>query len=319
MSVNFVKSTQIISVNGTDVTTLSFKTGVVKTLTRDVNCDQTVIVGAYWRIPIVSGATISKYEYVQAVNSTPPTLDSIKVLRVKFKHDTYEMAIDPTDYITTTDQFASLCDGLGGSLAVMPVITLPFPIFQDGPTATDPTTGTKTFTFPFPINPLGLLYSIPWPWFNGTAPGTPYAPAGITTPAGFVTWANANWSVYGTWASSGNIVTLSNPISASIVLTKAGLGVSLTPAAWCLDITAFSTGQVITGIQFGTAPIINFPAIYPSNTSYQTIISAIQPYFEDGAMLVSTVTNKITITTTSATPKLINGTTVEATATAGTC
>lgn len=317
--VNFVKSQQVISVNGTDVTTLDFTAGVVNALTRDLNCPGTTIIGAFWRIPIVQGATVTKYEYVQAVDSTQPTPDSLKVLRLKYKHDTWEVAIATTDYITTVDQFATLCDGLGGTLAVMPSVTIPFPIFQNGPASTNATTGANTFIFPFPINPLTLLYSIPWPWFNGVAPSPAYAPSGITIPAGFVAWANANWSTYGTWTSSGNIVTLVSPTSAGTFVMKAGLGVSLTPAAYCLDITAFSGGQAVNGMQFGTAPIIPLPAFIMTDVNYNTIIQAIQPHFESGAVFAQTVAHKITITTVSGAVKLINGVTTEVTSTAGTC
>lgn len=317
--INFVKTTQLISQNGQDCTTLDFNLGTVTGLTRDINCPDTTIIGAFWRIPIVQGATVTKYEYVQAVDSTAPTPDSLKILRVKFKHDTYEMAIATTDYITIVDAFATLCDGLGGSLATMPIVTIPFPIFQNGPTSVDSTTGTKIFTFPFPLNPLGLLYSIPNPVFNGVAPSLAYAPAGITTAAGFVTWANTNWSTYGTFSSSGDIVRLSNPTSAGTVLTKAGLSVSLTAALWCLDITSFSTPQVITGMQLGTAPIIQLPAFTATDVNYQTIINAIKPHFEAGAIFTQTVAHKITISTTSAVLRLIDGVTTEATATAGTC
>lgn len=319
MSVSFVKSNQVVSQNGTILLRYNSRTGVVNTATRDINCDNTTIVGAFWLIPIVVGATVGKYEYVQAVNSTKPTPDSLKVLRVKFKHDTYELAILDTDYITTADEFATLCDGLGGTLATMTAVTIPFPIFQDPPTSVNATTGTKTFTFPFPINPLALTYNIPWPWFNGVAPTPAYAPSGITTPAGFVTWANANWGTYGTFASSGNIVTLSNPTTAGTVLTKAGIGVSLAPADYCLDLTSFTSGTTVTGMQLGAAPIINFPAFSAVNTNLQAVINAIQPHFEDGAIFTLTVANKIGINTVSAVLKLINVAATVATATAGTC
>lgn len=245
MAVNFVLSIQVLAVNGVDLSTLNFTTGVVGAASRNIPCIGSQIVGPFWRIPIVSQSTILRYSYANAVDATPPTADAVKILRIKYGVDTYDIAIANTDAVTTTNTFGTLCDGLGGSLATMASVTIPFPIFQNPPTATNATTGTKTFTFPFPTNPNGVLYAIPQVWFNGVAPSTPYAPAGITTAAQFVTWATTNWSTYGTWASAGDIVTLASPTSAGIPVTAAGMLVSLAPAAWCFDLTTlYPAGQI---------------------------------------------------------------------------
>lgn len=318
--VNFVKTLQLLAVNGTDCTQYNFQSGVVTGQTRDISCVDTTIVGAYWRIPIVRSGLLpaNSYSYEQAIDSVKPTPDSVKVLRVKWRTDVYDFAIADSDYVGTFDQFATLCDGLGGSLATMPTITIPFPILQQGPSSTD-SDGTKHFTFPFPLNALGLLYSIPWPWFNGDAPGTAYVPAGITTPALFVTWANTNWSTYGTWTSVGNIVSLSSPTSAGIPVTQAGLGVSLTPAAWCIDLTGIGSPTPVNGIKFGSGSVIPFGAFALTSSNMQTLINAIRPFFDSGAVLSVSGSHKINITTVLATPTITNNGSVIVTATAGVC
>lgn len=315
--VNFVLTTQCLEINGVDISQLNFSTGEVIGKTKNIPCVGTNIVGAFWHTPIVQGAQVTKYEYAQAVDAVKPTPDSVKVLRLKNIRDTYDIAILDTDFVGVLDEFATLCDGLGGSLATMPTVVIPFPIFQNGPSST-PAAGDNIFTFPFPANPAGLEYNIPWPWFDGVAPGTPYAGSGITTAADFVTWANANWDAYGTWTSSGDIVHLESTSSDDVPITKAGLGVSLVPAAWCLDLTSV-TGYTVNGLKFGTGSILTFPAFTLTSTNMQTLINAIGPLFEDGATLTVSGTHKINIVTVQATPKIYQNTTLKLTAASGVC
>lgn len=319
MAVNYVQSNQVITHNGVDLTNLNFQTGVVTGQTVNIPTAQqgAFIIDAFWRIPVTLDGILINYQYQQAFTSTKPKPDALKVLRVKYERDSWELAITDSDYVGTTNAFGTLADDLGGALATMPTVSIPFPIIQGRPVTTN-TSGTNTFVFAFPQNPLALLYSIPWPWFNGVAPATPYAPTGITTPALFVTWANTNWGMYGTWTSNGNIVTLSSPTSATIPVTRAGVLASLTPASWCLDLTSFSTPAAVNGMQLGTATVIPFGAFMLSSANLQPLINAIQPHFESGAVFAITTT-KINITTVSAVLKIYNNTTVKATATTGVC
>lgn len=315
--VNYVKTTQLVTANGVDLTFLNFRTGVVGAATKNIPCVGTTIAGAYWITPYIQGAIQTKRQYTQAINSTPPTVDSYKVLRLKYRHEEYEIAIANTDYITTVDAFATLCDGLGGGLATMPIITIPFPIFQDAPSSINP----NVFTFPFPNNPLTLLYAIPNVWFNGLVPSPAYAPSGITTPAQFATWANSNWGTYGTWASSGNIVTLTSPSSAGTPVFKAGMPVNLAQASYCLDLTSFSSPTTVNGVQLQGGTTISFGAISITNSAsgLQTLINAIKPFFENGAAFALNVTDKIDISTISGVTKIYNGASLLATSTAGSC
>lgn len=298
----------------------NYVTGVVGGISKTLNCNNLQIIGAYWMIPWVEGNQVVKYTVEAAINtSTKPTPDSIKVLRVKDTSDgtDYHLAIATTDYVNTTsppNQLAYLCDGSGGSLPTMPTATIPFPVIQFPPTSTDGT--NNVFTIPFPANPTSLLFSIPAPWFNGLAGSPAYSPAAKTTPAQFVTWANTNWSAYGTWASSGNIVTLTSLVTN---VTEMGMQVALTPAAFCFDLTAYSTPALVNGVKFGTGDTISVPAFMLTDDP-NVLLSVLQKIMSAESTTFSTaVANKLGVNTVQATPKLYNGTSLVVTSTAGAC
>ena len=325
MAVNYVQTNQATGHNGVDLTALNFQTGVVSGQTVAIPTAQNgaFIVGAFWRIPVVLSGTLIKYQFAEAFDSTKPQPDALKVLRVKWDRESWDFAILDTDYVGSTNTFGTLADGLGGSLAIMPTVTIPFPIIQDAPVATT-SDGTRTFIFSFPANPNALTYSIPWPCFNGVAgtpaysPATQSPPVTVTTPAQFVTWANTNWSAYGTWSSSGNIVTLLTISSDSVYVDHAGVLAQLTPTAWCLDCTSFSTPAAVNGLKIGTGSIIPFGAFMATNANMQTLINAIKPHFEDGAVF-TIVGTKINIVTVLPVLTIYDGVTLVKTATAGVC
>lgn len=248
--VNYVQTTQLLGRNGVDTSEYNFLTGVVSGGTTLIPTVGTKLAAFYWRIPkVITGLAPTAYSWLIAKSSVRPTVDSQKVRRMENGNTTYDIAVADTDGVGGVDQFATLADGLGGSLATMPVVTITWPLIQDAPVTTGATSPafTKTFTFAFPNNPLGLLYSIPYAYFNGGAPVTPYAPSGITTAALFVTWANANWGTYGTWTSTGNIVNLASVANSGTYVLAAGFSPQLAQAAWCIDATTlYPAGQIAT-------------------------------------------------------------------------
>ena len=325
MAVNYVQSNQVTGHNGVDLTALNFQTGVVSGQTVAIPTAQNgaFIVGAFWRIPVVLSGTLIKYQYAEAFDATKPQPDALKVLRVKWDRESWDIAIADSDYVGTTNTFGTLADGLGGALAIMATVTIPFPIIQNAPVTTT-SDGTRTFIFAFPSNPNALTYSIPWPWFNGVAPAFPYSPAtqsppvSVTTPALFVTWANTHWAMYGTWAHTGDIVTLTSASSDVIPVSNAGVLAQPTPTAWCLDCTSFSTPAAVNGLKIGSGSIIPFGAFMATNANMQTLINAIKPHFEDGAVF-TIVGTKINIVTVLPVLTIYNGVTLVKTATAGVC
>lgn len=320
MPTNFVVSNQVVGVSGQAYLYPDYITGVVNGIAKQLNCNNMTIIGSFWKIPFVVGTQITKFTYLEAINtSTPPTPDAIKVLIIKDDSDQtqYELAIANTDNIATSsppNQFAYLCNGTGGTLPVMPTATIPFPIIQFPPTSTDGT--NNVFTFPFPSNPNGLLYSIPAPWFNGVAGAPAYSPAGITTAAQFVTWATSNWSAYGTWASSADIVTLTSAVDN---VTMAGMQIALTPAAFCFDLSAYSTPALVNGVKFGTGNTIAVPAFMLTNDP--NVLAAVlrKVMSEQSTSFSTAVANKLGVNTTYATPKLYNDASLVVTSTAGAC
>lgn len=248
--INFVQSQQVLGSNGVDTSKYNYLTGVVSGGTTLIPTVNTQIQSFMWRTPKVSSGIFNgAYSWSIATNAVRPTPDSQKILRLKNGRETWDIAVADSDGVGGVNQFATLADGLGGSLATMPVVTITFPIIQDAPISTSNVapTFTRTFVFAFPKNPLGLLYAIPYAWFNGGLAVTPYVPAGITTAALFVTWANSNWGTYGVWTSTGDIVNLATVANSGTYVAAAGFAPQLSPAVWCIDATTlYPAGQIAT-------------------------------------------------------------------------
>lgn len=293
--VPFVRSNQVLEINTESFAYPNYPNGISK----DIQTDGTNIVGAFWRIPNTLGNRIIGWNKLVATDATKPRADAVKALRVKASDNTeYEMAIADNDYVASTspipDQFAYLANGLGGSLPVMPTVTIPAPILQSGPQSSD--SNGRVFVFAFPANPNALLYAIPYPWFNGVAPTVPYAPSGITTAALFVTWANTSgkWDGYGTWSSVGDVVSLLNTDSSAIPLSFAGMQISLTAVHFCLTLNA--SPDNVNGIKIDGA-IMPITPLSAGRTNRQDLINAIQKYFP-GDTFTTLIANKIDVLTT---------------------
>lgn len=311
--VNFIQSNQVLGVNGQKYITQNYVTGLVagpndiNTVKRQLAVGNITIINSFWFIPRIQNGRVIGYAEQTAINtSAPPTIDSIKILRLKDLQDLseYDIAIANTDNISTTsppNTFAFDADGLGGSLPVMPTVVIPFPVIQNPPTSV--IGSNNIFTFTLPNNPLGLTYSIPAAFFNGVLSAPSYAPSGITTPAGFVTWANANWNAYGTWANpSGVIITLT---SATTNVTKAGFIPALTPAPWCFNLSAYSTPTLVNQVKFGsTGTLISVPAFMLTNNP-ATLIAVLQNVMSaESTTFTAFVDNKLQVNTVYAQPEL---------------
>ena len=291
-------------------------------LVRQIPVVGTVIVAAYWKIPVLQSNGLLAYKNEPAINSTPPTPDSVKMLLLKNneQNQTWGIAIANTDQVTTS-AWNTAASAAAGTTQTMPAVTVPTPIIQFGPVSTDGS-GTNVFLFEFPNNPLGLRYGITAPWFNGIAPTTAYAPTGIGTVAAIVTWANTtgHWDAYGTWSSpSPNILKLSSPTSATTPVKMAGMNPTLTAKPQCLDCTSTSTPIPVNGVKFGSGgPIITFPAFMLTNTaaSLQALVNSIQPLIPAATFAIQAGNNKITITTNQDLVRIMNGSTTQLTAAA---
>ena len=323
-----INSTQIMSRNGVQsgVTKLHYETCSVTGASGNIPTIGTEVMAAYWMIPIIFGGIIRGYNWQVATGSTPPVAGCWKILRLKNNREEWDIAIANTDEIGGVSQWGTYADGLGGSLPSMPVVSLPFPTIQDAPISSvlSGTTTTNTFYFTFPTNPQGLQFNIQCVWFNGVAPGTAYNGT-ATSPATFVTWANANWSAYGTWTYNGQTVILTSPSTAVTPVTIAGMNAQLVPATYCLALTSFLSGTNVNGIGFGSSgPIAAFGAfqLTGSYASLQQLVTAITPFFDAGAtfvILASGTTAKIQITTRLASPIIYNNSTPIAGSTSGGC
>lgn len=301
--VPFVTSNQVLLENNQIFQWPNYPNGIA---TRQIPVAGTEIVNSFWRIPKTLGNRVIGYSELLATDAVKPTPDAVKVLRVKTSDNTtYEFAIIDADHIASTDpadRFAYLANGLGGSLPVMPTVTIPTPIMQSDPQSV--VDGDNTFVFAFPANPLGLLYSIPFPWFNGVAPTQAYEPAGITTAALFVTWANTSgkWDGYGTWSSVGDVISLLSTSSDTVYVLRAGMQITLTAAHFCLTLNA--SPDAVNGIKI-SGHNYTFGAIIAGRTNRQDLINAITKFLP-GATFTTAVANKIDVLTTQLPQNITN-------------
>ncbi len=323
MGVPFVQSNQVTAVNSQNWAWPTNPNGTPM----QIPCENTQIIGSFWRVPQTQGNRVTGYTDLTAVNQTvKPQPDAIKILRVKLTDTggitTLDMAIADGDNVATAsppNQFAYLCDGNGGTLPVMPTVVIPIPIQQLGPQTQDATTGDRTFVFPFPANPAGLEYNIEGIWLDGAAPTPAYAPSGITTVAGVVTYANSNWSRFGTWsASSTNVLQLVSTTGDVQYVAKAGIVVALAPKAYCIDLTAFSTPAAVNGVKFGTGNTIPVPAFLLTDNN-ATLYNVLQKIMSSGTSFNTTIAHKLGITTVQGIVHLYEDTSLVASSTAGAC
>jgi hypothetical protein len=323
--VPFVQSNQVVHVNGMDFAWPSNPNGVPGGM--QIPTLGTQIIGSYWRIPQTQGPRVIGWTYLNADNtSVKPQPDALKILSLKLTGEggvtNILIAITDTDNMpasTPPNQFAYLADGLGGTLPVMPTVTIPVPIMQQEAQIVDPSTGARTFIFALPVNPLGLLYTVNGIWFNGLAPTPAYVPTGITTPAGFAAYGTTNWSDYGTWTATGNIVKLVSPTTAVIPVTRAGIDIELTPKAYCFDLTAYSTPALVDGIRFGgTASIIPVTPFMLTDDP-TVLLNVLKPKMSADTVFSTAVANKLGVSTVQDVPKVYAGAVLVETSTAGAC
>jgi len=313
MSIQLVQSNQLAEVNGETFVNSFYPNGLQKA----IPC-RSQVVGAYWKIPVTLGNRVVSYNELVATDATKPVPDAFKILRLKDALDAnteYGIVIADADAVTT-NSFVDNCNGCCGATPVMATVTIPQPIQESDPQTA--IAGVNSFIFAFPQNPNSLLFSIPFPWFNGAGPVSPYAPTGITTAAQFVTWANTNWEEYGTWSSpAANVVKLVSTPSAAIYVLRSGMQVALTPANFCFTLTSFSTPAAINGVGFGAGLPQKFPSFALTNANQATLIQRLKPLMPGATFTITT--NHLQIATVQAQPKLYNNASVIATAATGVC
>lgn len=323
MSVFFVRSNQVTNVNGENFGYPANPNGT----TLQIPCSDSQIIGSYWRIPQTQGPRVTGYQYiVDNGTDVPPTADAIKILRVKLTNTAgitqVDFAIANDDNVPTTspaNYFAYLCDGLGGSLPVMPTQVIPIPIMQQDPqsTASD---GTNTFIFAFPSNPSGFEYQVDGVWFNGLEPATEFDGSGLTTTSLVATWANSNWGDYGAWSSpAAGILKLVSATSDTVPVSKAGIVSELAPKNWCFDLSAYGASPTqVNGLKIGTGDIIPFPAFMLTNNT-TTLLNVLSRILPSSTIFSQAVSHKLGINSPVLVLKLYSDTTLVETASGAVC
>lgn len=315
----FVQSNQVVNTNGENFAWPVLPNGIPM----QIPCQDTQIIGGFWRIPKVQGNRVIGYTDLVATDSNKPQSDAIKVLRVKLTGTggitQIDMAIADSDYLATTSppcQFAYLCDGNGGTLPVMPAVTIPVPIMQSGPQFMDGS--TSTFVFPFPANPTALEYQVNGMWINGISI-TPNM-SGLTTVTAVASSFNSAYGDYGTWsASSTNVLQLASATTDVVPAMRAGIDVELEPTDFCFDLTAYSTPEAVDGVQFGSGNIIPVTAFMLTDDPV-VLYNVLKNVMSSGTTFDTTSeANKLGINTVQAQPKLYYGEDLVEASDAGAC
>lgn len=281
-----------------------------------------VTQGAWWVTPrIQTGVTYTPPQYQEAVDANKPSPDSFKVLRL-IQVDTnniLEICILDTDCTSSNPNYSTWSynvNGLGGSVPVMPLVTIPAPIIESGPVSGTATTA-RTFLFLFPNKVAAYDYLIQgWTFNRVAAYVTP--PTDKSTTGEMATWATSNLPDYGTWsAPSANILQLVSDNSDTVPVLTAGIIVAVKRVDYCFDLTAYSTPAAVNGVKFGSEPtqaLIPFMLTDDPNVLKQALIPVM-----GNAIFSTAVANKLGVATTQAQPKLYFDATLIETATAAVC
>jgi len=149
------------------------------------------VVGTYWRSPELStGGEVIGHYYTPASEAKPGT-DSVKIVKIHSCGDNVEVAINDAD----TDQvLKDACDLCCGDAPVdFSSVTVPEPIQEVRPCEDE--NGDRKIAVSYPSVNANLNLAGTFDGVDGTP--APSNPTG--TAAQIKTWANANWSAYGSW------------------------------------------------------------------------------------------------------------------------
>jgi hypothetical protein len=171
-----------------------------------VNCGPgTLTEGLVWFVPVIVKGRLKNYRPV--IQTAKPTADSVRAVRVKDTEtgNTYYLALG--DAALDTD-FSTICNACCSATSNnLPAVTVPNPLLEEYG-CTNATTGNYEYVYVAPSLVAGEVYRA-----EGSLEGVAFTGAlagGHASVAAFVTWANTNWSAYGTWSAVGQTLKLTN-------------------------------------------------------------------------------------------------------------
>jgi hypothetical protein len=155
-----------------------------------INCDKLQIIGTFWRQPVLDvGGNVVGYNEIPASQPKPST-DSYKVVKAYSEIDLVTIIIDDAQTSQIVLDACAVCCGDAPIVFNTPVP----PVFKEQKPCTD-ANGNRVIVKTRPICNNGIVVTFT---ANGDNP-TPDPQSSYATAQEFVTWANANWSAYGTW------------------------------------------------------------------------------------------------------------------------
>lgn len=270
--------------------------GVVK---EHINCEFAKVDQLYWLVPVLVRSV--PYYYKPVISTTKPTADSVNSVRIKDTRTGFTYYVALTDSAKITD-FSDACNACCDAVTPLPAVTVPN-VLEEQAGCLDSGNNYNYFTLA-PALQSGEVY-----YAYGSKNGVAFTPAyqnqGYADVASFITWANANWSAYGTFSNpAGQKVNLatSNGVSGFIKLVRSKYFESNAPTALVsghhYTLNATLDGAVlptITGVADGAlstlATLANADATWSSYGTWSVVANKVRLVSQTVAVATLLATN----------------------------
>lgn len=274
--------------------------------TISIDCSKATYKGHWYLEPFVSptlGISYVKF-------ATAQTAFAVEVVEVSFEGHTYFLSGTEADYTTK-------CNACCGATPVLTPIDVPVYVAaaDQCPVVTVTTTATYTFKFHLANVASGQTFTLSL-FVNGVA-GSPATSSALASPAAALTYANANWSAYGTWTiDDTNTLVLTTTVATPITLVRA-----MVNHDFCVAPTFPLTFDNITRDgDNGTTVTYTLPAAVTvsDNVALKAALSSPTNFFADG-VLTTAVAGKLNYNGPGRPFLIKSGVTTVGTWTAGVC
>lgn len=276
--------------------------------TKAISCDSSSVEGLEWFVPDMEASIFRGYKRV--IQTSKPTPDSVRVLRVRAEGQTYWIVVnDNADGSEFADACNECCEN-GTPTIASPAIPA---LLQEDEVCAD-SNGDYVHYAQIPTIIAGQKITI-----GGTIAGaalvfdTPIDTAGYATAADLLAFLLTDAESYGTWSLEGSAPNQYLKLVTTEANKKAGIQVGYVSAPFC-------TGAITLPVTFDTVihnGITNSIQSVTAQTEAEVIL-AVASIFADGN-LTSTVAGKIGYTGSGIPGTIKLGATTKATFSAGVC
>lgn len=227
--------------------------------------------GEEWQVPYAGGNGIAD-RYERQTASSAPTTDSVRTVKL------FDPQTGRTMWILgTLAQYTDLANACCGTTGTMDSVSIPSVATIEDTCGITPLLPGST-VYPMAAAFSGPLLSGQKVQLSGNKDGVAFSPAPLT--AGYasrdaaLTWANSNWSAYGTFVAVGDY-----GIRLDANFRRGNFGLELLAQPYCMTVVA---GNTFNQVQDGNN-ITTLDQTYTVATAQQ-VIDIISSYFADGTL-----------------------------------